>query len=119
MESQLPGEWCSAALDGWGVELQRNGRLPEARRRFEQAIALNTNNPAAKVNLQCNTNLQAHNNMSVAEADTVASQLGDLRQLSVMISRHGPFDSPVFCYLLGDVYRQTGLFRQSGKTREK
>jgi tetratricopeptide (TPR) repeat protein len=51
--------------------------------------------------------------MSVAEADTVAIQLGDLRLLSVMISRCGPFDSPVFCYLLGNVYRQTGLFRQS------
>jgi tetratricopeptide (TPR) repeat protein len=118
-QSQLLGEWCSAALDGWGVELQRNGRLPEARRRFEQAIALNTNNPAARVNLQCNTNLQAHNKMSLAEADMVASQLGDLRQLSVMISRYGPFDNPVFCYLLGNVYRQTGLFRQSVQQLER
>jgi tetratricopeptide (TPR) repeat protein len=118
-QSQLLGEWCSAALDGWGVELQRNGRLPEARRRFEQAIALNTNNPVAKVNLQCNANLQAHNNMSVAEADTVASQLGDLRQLSVMISRYGSFDSPVFCYLLGNMCRQTGLFRQSVQQLER
>jgi tetratricopeptide (TPR) repeat protein len=118
-QSQLLGEWYATALDGWGVELQRNGRWPEARRRFEQAIALNTNNLAARVNLQCNTNLQAGRKMSLAGADTVASQLGDMRQLSAIISRYGPFDSPVFCYLLGNVYRQTGLFRQSVQQLER
>jgi len=50
------------------------------------------------------------------EADLVSSQMGDLRLLSVIISRCGPFGSPSFCYLLGNVYRQTGLFRQSGNT---
>jgi len=118
-QSQLLGEWCSAALDGWGVELQRNGRLPEARRRFEQAIALNTNNPVVRVNLQCNINLQGHKTLSVAEVETVASQLGDLRLLSAITSRYGPFDSPVFCYLLGNVYRQTSLFHQSMQQLER
>ena len=118
-QSRLLGEWYSAALDGWGVELQRNGRLPEARRRFEQAIALNTNNLAALLNLQCNTNLQAGNKMNLAGVDTVASQLGDLRRLSVIISRCGPFDDPIFCYLLGNVYLQTRLLRQSLQQLER
>ncbi|MGA2280315.1 MAG: DUF2723 domain-containing protein [Verrucomicrobiota bacterium] len=118
-QSRLLGEWYSAALNGWGVELQRNGRLPEAHRRFEQAMALNTNNLVALLNLQCNTNLQAGNKMNLAGADTVAGQLGDLRRLSAIISRCGPFDDPVFCYLLGNVYRQTRLLRQSLQQLER
>ena len=118
-QSRLLGEWYSAALDGWGVELQRNGRLPEARRRFEQALALNPNNLAARINLQCNTNLQAGNKMSLAGADTLASQFGDLRLLGPIISRCGPFDSPVFCYFLGNVYCQSGLLRQSVQQFER
>lgn len=118
-QSWLLGEWASVALDGWGVELQRNGRLPEARQRFEQAIALNTNNAAARINLQCNINLQAGNKMNLAEADVVASQFGSLQQLSGLISRDGPFDAPVFCYLLGNVYRQAGLLHQSAQQLER
>jgi tetratricopeptide (TPR) repeat protein len=110
---RLLDEWSSTALDGWGVELQRNGQLSKAHRRFEQAMVLNTNNLAALINLQCNTNLQAGNKMGLAGADAVARQLGNLRRLSVIVSRCGPFDDPVFCYLLGNVYRQTGLFRQA------
>ena len=52
-------QWYSMALDGWGVELQRNGYLPAARHRFKQAIDLNTNNWISWMNLYCNTNLQS------------------------------------------------------------
>jgi tetratricopeptide (TPR) repeat protein len=57
--------------------------------------------------------------MNLAGVDTVASQLGDLRRLSVIISRCGPFDDPVFCYLLGNVYLQTRLLRQSLQQLER
>ncbi len=113
LQSRLLGEWFSVALNGWGVELQRNGRLPEARQRFEQAIALNTNNLAALVNLECNTNLQAGNKMNHFSVDTVARQLGKLQRLSPIMNHCGPFDDPVFCYLLGDVYQQIGLLHQA------
>jgi tetratricopeptide (TPR) repeat protein len=113
LQSRLLGEWFSVALNGWGVELQRSGRLPEARQRFEQAIALNTNNLAALVNLQCNTNLQTGNKMNRLSVDTVARQLGKLQRLGPIMNHCGPFDDPVFCYLLGDVYQQTGLLNQA------
>ncbi len=112
-QSRLLGEWYSVALNGWGVELQRGGRWPEARRRFEQAIMLNTNNLVALINLQCNTNLQAGNPMNLAGVDTVARQLGKLQRLGPILSSWGPFDNPAFCYLLGSLYRQTGLLRQA------
>jgi hypothetical protein len=52
-QGRLLGKWYSIFLDNWGVELQRSARLPEARHRFEQALALNTNNWSAAINLQC------------------------------------------------------------------
>jgi tetratricopeptide (TPR) repeat protein len=119
LQSRLLGEWSSITLNGWGVELQRNGRLPEARQRFEQAIALNTNNLAALVNLQCNTNLQAGNKMNLLSVDTVASQLGKLQRLSPIMNHCGPFDDPVFCFLLGDVYQQIGLLHQAMQEFER
>jgi tetratricopeptide (TPR) repeat protein len=119
LQNQLLGEWSSVALNGWGVELQRNGRLPEARQRFEQAIALNTNNLAALVNLQCNTNLQAGNKMNRLNVDAVASQLGKLERLGPIMIRCGPFDDPVFCYLLGDICQQIGLLRQAVQAFER
>ena len=119
LQSRLLSEWFSVALNGWGVELQRNGRLPEARQRFEQAIALNTNNLAALVNLQCNNNLQAGNKMSLFSMDKVASQLGKLQRLGPIMKYCGPFDDPVFCYLLGDVYQQIGLLHQAVQEFER
>ncbi len=119
LQSQLLGEWSSVTLNGWGAALQRNGRLPEARQRFEQAIALNTNNLAALVNLQCNTNLQAGNKMNLLSVDAVARQLGKLQRLGPIMIHCGPFDDPVFCYLLGDVYQQIGLLHQAMQEFER
>ena len=119
LQSRLLGEWFSVALNGWGVELQRNGRLPEAHQRFEQAIALNTNNLAALVNLECNTNLQVGNKMNRLSVDTVARQLGKLQRLGPIMNHCGPFDDPVFCYLLGDVYQQIGLLHQAVQEFER
>ncbi len=119
LQNRLLGEWFSVALNGWGVELQRNGRLPEARQRFEQAIALNTNNLAALVNLQCNTNLQAGNKMNLLSVDAIARQLGKLQRLGPIINHCGPFDHPVFCYLLGDEYEQIGLLHQAMQEFER
>ena len=119
LQSRVLDEWSSVTLNGWGVELQRNGRLPEARQRFEQAIALNTNNLAALVNLQCNTNLQAGKKMNLLNLDTVASQLRKLQRLGPIMNHCGPFDNPVFCYLLGDLYQQIGLLRQAVQEFER
>jgi tetratricopeptide (TPR) repeat protein len=118
-QSRLLGEWYSVALNGWGVELQRNGRWSEAHRRFEQAIALNTNNLVALLNLQCNTNLQTGRKMSLVGADLLAKRFEDAKWLSSILSRFGPFDDPVFCYLLGCVYQQRGLPRQAVQQLER
>ncbi len=104
-------EWYSMLLDGWAVQLQRNGRLPAAQRRFAQALELNTNNWIAAVNLQCNTNLQAGNKMVLGNAAAFVQQGGSLKQLEQFMRRLGPLDDPSFCFYLGNFYQESGLPR--------
>ena len=104
-------EWYSMGLDAWGVQLQRNGRLPAAQRRFTQALALNTNNWVAQLNLYCNANLQAGTNMNLAGVDNLANQLESLQKMVQFMSDLGPMDEPDCCYLLGNAYLKYGLPR--------
>jgi tetratricopeptide (TPR) repeat protein len=110
-QTELLKEWYSMLLDGWAVELQRNGRLPAAQRRFSQALELNTNNWIAAVNLQCNTNLQAGNKMALGNAAEFVQQGGSLKQLEQFMRRLGPLDDPSFCFYLGNFYQDSGLPR--------
>ena len=108
-QNRLLAEWYSFALDAWGVTLQRQGHLPEAQTRLEQALQLATNNLSAQVSLACNTNLQAGHRLGLANLNEVASQLENLQRLSQILKNCGPFDDPVLGYLLGATYQKTGM----------
>ena len=108
-QNQLLAEWYSFALDAWGVTLQRQGHLPEAQTRLEQALQLATNNLSAQVSLACNTNLQAGHRLGLANLTEVAGQLENLQRLSQILKNCGPFDDPVLGYLLGATYQKTGM----------
>lgn len=107
------------SLNSWGVDLQRNGCLPAAERRFNQSMNLNTNNWVARINLFCNTNLQGGNKLSLADAADFGSQLGSINQLVMLIGHLGPADYPGFCYMLGSVFREFGLPRQAMQQFER
>ena len=110
-QDPILGEWYSMALNSWGVELQRNGLLPAAQKRFNQALLLNTNNWIARINLICNTNLQSGAPMSLADMGSLAGQIGTWQKLSLFMSHMGPLDEPASCYLLGEVSKTAGLRR--------
>jgi tetratricopeptide (TPR) repeat protein len=112
-------EWYSAALDGWGVELQRAGQLSAANRCFTRALDLNTNNWFALTNLYCNTNLQAGNKMAMSETANLAAQLGSMQRCSQLLNRFGPVDEPSFCFLLGDAFAKAGQLRQAIQQLER
>jgi predicted Zn-dependent protease len=105
-------EWYAMALNSWGVELQRAGRLEAAGRRFEQAARLDPDNWIARANLFCNTNLLAGKTLGMGDVTGLASQLRSLQSFSLMLGRFGPMDEPSLCYLLGGIYVQSGLIRQ-------
>lgn len=112
-QSRLLGDWYAVALSDWGVQLQRAGQLSPARKRFEQALALNKNNSAASINLQCNTNLASGVRLNLAAVDVLAGQLGSFQVLSRYYALFGPVDEPSFCYLLGNAFQKVGLPRQA------
>jgi len=118
-QDRLLAEWYSLSLDAWGVALQQQGRLNEARTRLEQALQLNTNNFSARISLACNTNLQSGLKPGLGDLNKVAGELGNLRHLRLIMNRCGPFDEPIFCYLLGCTYQKAGLLLQAAQQFER
>ncbi len=113
LQSQLLASWYSAALNSWGVQLQLNSRLPAAQHRFEQVLALVTNNICAAVNLECNTNLQAAKRLTLAGANNLAAQLQDLNHLVRVMRQFGPIDQPAVSFLMGRECQMIGWPRQA------
>ncbi len=118
-QDRLLAEWYSLSLDSWGVALQQQGRLDEARLRLEQALLLNTNNLSAQISLACNTNLQSGRKMGLAGVDQMASEWGNFQRVVGVMNISGPFDEPIFCYLLGLAFQQNGLPLQAVQQLER
>lgn len=112
-QALLLKEWYAMALNSWGVELQRAGRLPEAGRRFAQAAELDANNWIARANLFCNTNLQAGTSLGMADVGRLAGQFRNQQSFIQFLGRSGPADEPSLCYLQGYACVQAGLVRQA------
>ena len=107
------GRWYSIALNNWGVELQRNGKLAAAGHRFEQAKLLNPENPAPPVNLVGNSNLLAGKNLDLSGAAALAKSVSGVQQLARLVESYGTFDEPSVCVLLGEACFNAGWPRQA------
>ncbi len=118
-QDRLLAEWYSSSLDAWGVALARLDRRLEAQLRFQQALQLNSNNLSARISLTCNTNQQAGITMGLAGVEQVSGQLGSLQHLGQIMNNWGPFDEPVFCYLLGCAFQEGGLLLQAAQQFER
>jgi tetratricopeptide (TPR) repeat protein len=105
----------SSALNRWGVALQRNGRLSEATPCFDLAQQLNAANLPARVNLQCNSNLLAHQKMTVVRDQSFREQLDSYLARNQVLVENGPFDEPSYCYHLGLSLAGAGMMRQAGQ----
>jgi tetratricopeptide (TPR) repeat protein len=107
------GRWFSVSLNNWGVELQRSGELAEARHRLEQALALNPDNAAAQLNLECNSNLLAGNAMDLSAAPAVAKNAANITQLARLMEVSGVVDEAVICAVLGNACFNANWPRQA------
>ena len=112
-QSHLLLEWYSAALNTWGVELQRSGHLAAAGRRFEQASYLNPDNFIARINLTTSHALLSGRPITFAGSSGIIGQLNDSRQLLRALPRYGPVDDPLFCCLLGSIFTHQKMERQA------
>ena len=118
-QSHLVLEWYSAALNAWGVELQRSGHLVEASRRFEQASYLNPGNFIARINLTTSHALLSGHPIPFGGSSSIIGQLNDSRQLLRALPRYGPVDDPLFCCLLGSIFTHQKMERQAAEQLER
>ena len=118
-QDRMLAEWYSLSLDSWGVALQQQGHWNAARQHFEQALLLNTNNLSARISLSCNTNLQSGRKLGLVGVEQLAPEWGSIQRMGWVLNDYGPFDEPIFCYLLGCAYLQNGLPRQAVQQLER
>ena len=118
-QDRLLAQWFSISLDSWGVALQKQGRWRDAQTRLEQALQLNPHNFSARISLACNTNLQSGRTLGLADLGQVAGQVGNFDRLGLVINQDGPFDDPIFCYLLGCAFQRSDLWVQAVEQFER
>jgi tetratricopeptide (TPR) repeat protein len=105
--------WYSTALNNWGVILQTAGNLRAARNRFTQALALNTNNFAAQLNLNCNSNLLAGAPMALTDPRLFAQKFPTAHQTAAAVAAWGEMDEPTMRCAVGAACLATGWPRQA------
>jgi len=113
LDAQYVAQYYSRALNRWGVELQRAGELAEAGPQFAQALALNTNNVPARLNLELNEAAQAGKAADLPRIQKFEEKLGTYRTWDAMLSDNGPFEHPEFCRMLGETFLMQNQFRQA------
>ncbi len=107
------GRTYSRALNSWGVELQKLGRLEDAAQVFELARRLNPGNVAAEINLSCNRTLRSGAAAPVETAKALDEKFGRYRDWNSLLSVNGPIDDAGLCIRLGQSFASQSLFRQA------
>ena len=115
-DATMLAAFYSRALDCWGVEMQKSGRLTNAAAHFERALKLNPNNLAAQVSLECNKNLRARLKSSVQVSKSIEDEFGKYRNWDEVVGASGPFDEPSFCYEEGRGVCEPGPLSPGGST---
>jgi tetratricopeptide (TPR) repeat protein len=105
----------SRALNAWGAEMQRAGKLAEAAVHFERALELNPDNIVAQINLDCNKNLQNGRHSSVQLSKSIEDAFGKYGNWDQVVGANGPFDEPNFCFEQGRVFIRSALYRQAAR----
>jgi tetratricopeptide (TPR) repeat protein len=107
------GVWYSALLDDWGVTLARMENFPAAQKRFEQALVLNPNNLAARINLLCNSNRMVGQTLSIGEGRALVQKFRSVQQVAQLINACGEVDEPALRCVLGNACLAAGWPRQA------
>ncbi|HMP83293.1 MAG TPA: tetratricopeptide repeat protein [Verrucomicrobiota bacterium] len=109
------GMFYSRALNYWGVEMQKLGRLDEAASHFKLAMRLNPGNVVAELNLAANQNLKTGNTQPVAVTQSIEHALGKYRSLEQVLNDNGPYDEPSLAYAQAWVFMQGKLYREAAQ----
>lgn len=119
LQKRLVGTIYSRALNHWGVEMQKLGKLEPAAAYFELAHKLNEENVVAEINLDFNKRFRAGERAKVQVPKSADIWLGKYRTLEQALNDCGPYDEPSLCYAHGYVFLQGGLYRQAVQSFER
>ena len=115
-DASVLARFYSRALDYWGVELQKLGYLTNAAAQLSRALAFNPDNVVARINLQCNKNLQAgHEGTTQASRSSIEDEFGRSRSWDAVIAENGPFDEANFCFEQGQTLVRNNLQHQAAQ----
>jgi tetratricopeptide (TPR) repeat protein len=109
----------SVALDYWGTDLQKAGRLKEAHDQFAEAVRLNTNNFIAAINLQYNESLQKGDHKPIKDAVEVVGKAMRFYGLEPVLRASGPPDEPNLDLELGEIFAERGNLGQAAHLFER
>src|SRR5206468_5233417 len=112
-DARALGRSYSRALNWWGVELQKLGRLEEAAQGFELARKLNPGNVTAEINLNCNQRLRSGVATPPETGKSLEEKFGRYRDWNSLLAVNGPVDDPGLCVRLGQSFASQSLFRQA------
>jgi tetratricopeptide (TPR) repeat protein len=103
----------AAALDYWGVDLQRANRLREANTNFAESLRLNPDNFIAKINLEYNNQLQRGDHRPIDSTEILYKALSFYRSVVPVLKLNGPMDEPGLDLEIGQALAQGRNFRQA------
>ncbi|PYM15349.1 MAG: hypothetical protein DME18_04520 [Verrucomicrobia bacterium] len=112
-DARVVGRWYSRALDWWGVELQKLGRLEDAALALQLARTLNPQNVAVDINLSFNQTLRGRGTESSAASQSLEEKFGRYQTWNALLAVNGPIDDPGICLRLGKTFASQSLFRQA------
>jgi tetratricopeptide (TPR) repeat protein len=113
------GSVYSRALNNWGVEAQRLGRLDAAAAHFDEATQLFPENVVAKANLDFNQKLRKGQRVPVDNLDAFESRFGKFNGWEATLNRDGIFDEPTGCVAQGVVFARGRLDREATQNFER
>jgi tetratricopeptide (TPR) repeat protein len=107
------------ALNNWGVEAQRMGRLEAAGAHFDEATQLFPDNIVARANSDFNQKLRKGERVKVDNPSAFESRFGNFEGWEQTLNLDGIFDEPTGCLAQGIVFARGRLDREAAQNFER
>lgn len=109
------GSIYSRALNVWGVQAQRMGRLEAAGKHFADAQDLSVDNVIAAANFEFNRKLRAGERVKVEDPTAFEDRFGKYNTWQRTLEICGPFDDATGCLAQGIVFERGHLSREAAQ----
>lgn len=108
--------YLSRSLNVWGAELQRAGMFDQADRYFQEALAVNPENPSAFINHEFNRHWVKNHKLLERFSDEAMRKIGPYGgNWDLVSNNNGPIVEPVFMTDFAQACARGGILRQSAQ----